>query len=162
MLSSARVSFLFLTLAALSFAADPDRDFSGKWLLDGDHSEMHGLLGEIYPVLTIDQQTTMRCTATTSAGTPAVWTYRLDGEDSKYKLGSDSMNSALKWEGTALLINTLVDGNQSYTVMDRWTLSRDHNQLNIQRQIVRGAQQQEGYLIYRREGAAGAPPSSTG
>jgi hypothetical protein len=42
--------------------------------------------------------------------------------------------------------------------MDRWTLSRDYNQLTIHRQIERAGQQVEGSLIYRREGAAVPTP----
>jgi hypothetical protein len=165
MLQSARFAttvFIILASLALATAADPDRDFSGKWLLNADHSDMHALPGEIYPVLVIEQRSGIHCTATTAAGGSVEWTYRLDGEDSKYKIGADPMNSAVKWEGAALLVNTLVNGSRSYTIMDRWTLSRDGNQLNIQRQILNRPQQAEGYLIYRREGATGAPPSSTG
>jgi type IV secretion system protein VirB10 len=165
MLQSARFAttvFIILVSLTLATAADPDRDFSGKWLLNADHSDMHALPGDIYPVLVIEQRSGIHCTATTAAGGSVAWTYRLDGEDSKYKINADGMNSAVKWEGAALLVNTLVNGARSYTVMDRWTLSRDGNQLNIQRQILNGPQQAEGYLIYRREGAAGAPPSSTG
>jgi hypothetical protein len=165
MLQSARLTGTFLiALVSLTpaFAADSDHDFSGKWVLNADHSDMHALSGDIYPSLTIDQQSTIHCTATKSAGGTVEWTYRLDGEDSKYKMGEESMNSAVKWEGAALLINTLVNGGLSYTIMDRWTLSRDRTQLNIQRQILHGPQQSEGYLIYRREGAIGEPASSTG
>ena len=165
MLQSARfATTLLIALVPLTgaSAADSDRDFSGKWLLNADHSEMRALSGDIYPVLVVEQRSAIHCTATIAAGGSVEWTYRLDGEDSRYKIGADSMNSAIKWEGAALLVNTLVDGAQSYTVMDRWTLSRDRNQLNIQRQIVHGPRQQEGYLIYRREGGVGAPPSSTG
>jgi type IV secretion system protein VirB10 len=153
------IALVSLTLAS---AADSDRDFSGKWLLNADHSETHALSGEIYPVLTIEQRSLIHCTATTAAGGSVEWSYRMDGEDSKYKLGDESLNSAVKWEGAALLINTLVNGPQSYTIMDRWTLSRDRSQLNIQRHIVNGPREQEGYLIYRREGAMGGPASSTG
>ena len=149
---------LLLTFAP---AADSDRDFSGKWLLNADHSEMHSLPGEAYSVLVVEQMAAIHCTATKAGGSSVQWTYRLDGEDSKYKIGAESMNSALKWEGAALLVNTLVSGSQEYTVMDRWTLSRDHTQLNIQRQITQGPRQMEGNLIYRREGAA-APPDATG
>ena len=165
MLQTARfTSTLFIALVSLTAAsaADSDRDFSGKWLLNADHSDLHALRGDIYPVLVVEQRSAIHCTATTAAGGQVEWTYRLDGEDSKYKVGQDSMNSAVKWEGAALLINTLVNGAQSYTVMDRWTLSRDRTQLNIQRQVEGGPQMMEGYLIYRREGAPGAPPSSTG
>jgi hypothetical protein len=165
MLQGSRLTTTFLTaLVSLTIAsaADSDRDFSGKWLLNADHSEMHALTGEIYPVLTIEQKSLIHCTAAGASGGQVEWSYRLDGEDSKYKIGGESRNSATKWEGSALLINTLVNGAQSYTVMDRWTLSRDRTQLNIQRHIMSGPREQEGYLIYRRDGAAGAPPSSTG
>jgi hypothetical protein len=122
----------------IASAADSDRDFSGKWLLNADHSDLHALPGDAYPVLVVEQKSAIHCTATTAAGGSVEWTYRLDGEDSKYRVGAESMNSAVKWEGAALLINTLVNGAQSYTIMDRWTLSRDRTQLNIQRQIERG------------------------
>jgi type IV secretion system protein VirB10 len=117
---------------------------------------MRGLPGDAYPVIVVEQKSAIHCTATTAAGVAVEWTYRLDGEESKYQVGAESMNSAVKWEGSALLVNTLVNTAQTYTVMDRWTLSRDHNQLTIQRQIERGPERLEGYLIYRREGAAGA------
>ena len=165
MLQSTRLATTVLIAIALlnvASAADSDRDFSGKWLLNADHSDMHALPGDVYPVLVVEQKSVIHCTATTAAGATVEWMYRLDGEDSKYHVGPESMNSAVKWEGAALLINTLVDGAQSYTVMDRWTLSRGGTQLNIQRQIVSGPRQTEGYLIYRREGTWGAPPSATG
>jgi type IV secretion system protein VirB10 len=66
----------------------------------------------------------------------------------------------VKWEGAALLVNTLVSGPEGYTIMDRWTLSRDRAQLNIQREIEGGPRHVEGYLIYRREGAPSAPLTS--
>jgi hypothetical protein len=55
-----------------------------------------------------------------------------------------------------------VNGPHSYTVMDRWRLSRDGNQLNIQRQVMNGPREEEGYLIYRRAGSVSGPASSTG
>ena len=35
------------------------------------------------------------------------WFIPLDGNDSKYRVGSDTWKTASKWEGAALLINTL-------------------------------------------------------
>jgi len=153
------VPFVFLTIAS---AADSDRDFSGKWLLNTDHSDLRDLTGDIYPVLVVDQHSTIQITATTSEGKSLEWTYRLDGEDSKYKLGGESRNSVVKWEGAALLVNTLVEGVRSYTIMDRWTLSRDGSQLNIQRKVQHGPNEDEGYLIYRHEGSPAVPASSSG
>lgn len=67
----------------------------------------------------------------------------------------------MKWEGSALLINTLVDGPRNYTIMDRWTLSRDRTQLNIERKVDRGMSEDVGYLIYRLDRPTAAPPTST-
>ena len=74
-------------------------------------------------------------------------------------------NSAVKWEGSALLINTLVSGPHNYTVMDRWKLSPDHATLTITRQVIQGMQQSEGVLVYRGEGwraPADPPPAASG
>jgi type IV secretion system protein VirB10 len=165
MLQIARLSTVSLIWAfslTLVNATDSDRDFSGKWLLSADHSQLGAMPGDAYPVLVIEQKAAIHCLATTAGGGSVEWTYNLNGEDSKYQVGADSMNSAAKWEGAALLINTLVSGPRDYTIMDRWTLSRDRSQLNVQRQVVQGTSQVEGYVVYRREGAMGAPPSSTG
>jgi len=159
MLQSARLAtglLIAVFLVTPVCAADPQTDFSGKWLLTADR-DVHAP-PEAYPALVIEQKAGIRCTAKTADGASVQWTYRLDGEDSKYKVGSESRNSAVKWEGAALLVNTLVSGPSDYTIEDRWTLSRDGNQLNIQRQISGGPSPMEGKLIYRREGAP-APPA---
>ena len=117
-------------------ASDPDRDFSGKWVLNQEHSDLHALFVEAYPILTVEQDDAIHCTATTAAGAPVQWTYRLDGEESKALIAGETTSSAAKWEGAALLVNTLVSGSRDYTIMDRWTLSRDHTQLNIERQLA--------------------------
>jgi type IV secretion system protein VirB10 len=155
-----RFALISATALTLVHAADSDRDFSGKWLFVADHSEMRDLPGDPYPVLVVEQKSSIHCTATDAQGVSVQWTYRLDGENTKYRIGAESMDSEVKWEGAALLINTLVSGPRDYTFMDRWTLSRDGAQLNVQRQIVQGPRQMEGYLIYRREGAPGASPAS--
>jgi len=155
-----------LVLAALATqpslrAADADRDFSGKWVLD--HTS-NSLSPEAFPSLDIEQDSTIRCTAATAAGAPAQWTYKLNREESEYTIGEESLNSVAKWEGAALLINTLVSGPQNYAVMDRWTLSRDRSTLTIRRQVVRGTSQTEADLVYRREGTpplSGPQPVST-
>src|SRR5262249_39314061 len=60
------------------------------------------------------------------------------------------------WEGSALLVNTLVSGPTDYTVMDDWRLSPDRATLSIHREIVRASGQTEFNLVYRREGAPAA------
>jgi hypothetical protein len=55
-----------------------------------------------------------------------------------------------KWEGAALLINTLVNEPENYAEMDRWKLSKDCNTLVIRRQVVRGHHEIEAILVYNR------------
>src|ERR1017187_9129483 len=129
-------------------AADSDRDFSGRWNLDRNASDLRALSLETYEFLDVEQDTQIHCTAIDARGASIQWTYFLNGGESKYRIGAESMNSVAKWEGDALLINTLVSGPQDYAVMDRCTLSRDRRQLTIARQISHGAIQAEGRMVY--------------
>jgi type IV secretion system protein VirB10 len=134
-------------------AADSDRDFSGKWTLDTGSSRVQNLDIPAEPVLSIVQQeTAIHCSTNAS--------YALDGKETKYRVGGSTYSSAVKWEGNALLIDTLVAGPRDYTVMDRWKLSRDHATLTITRQVMHGTLETEGVLVYRGEGwQAPAAPS---
>jgi hypothetical protein len=135
-----------LTLALR--AGDPDRDFSGQWLLDRNASDI-GSLGQVVTSLSVSQGD-----AGILCSTGAVqWSYALDGSETRKRIGEESRSSIAKWEGAALLINTQVSGPQNYTEMDRWELSRSHNILTITRQVVRAGGQVEGTLLFRREGA---------
>ena len=152
-----RWSILATALAAASgltislYAIDRDRDFSGKWVLDNAASEVRAL-GQVESALTVSESdAAMLC----SAG-PVGWSYALDGSETKARVGDESWNSVTKWEGAALLGNTLVSGPRAYTVMDRWTLSADRATLTIARQIVLPNRQAEGQLVFRRE--TEAPP----
>ena len=63
-------------------------------------------------------------------------------------MGDSTTNTVTKWEGAALLVNTLVSGPQSYTVMERWTRSRDGNTLTVRQTIVRLGNESESTLVY--------------
>jgi type IV secretion system protein VirB10 len=138
-------------------AADPNRDFSGRWTLDTGSSRVQSLDIPAEPVLTIVQQeTAIHCSTNAS--------YMLDGKETRYRVAGSTFSSAVKWEGNALLINTLVTGPRDYTVMDRWKLSRDHTTLTITRQVMRSTLETEGVLVYRGEGwqaPAVAPPAES-
>jgi type IV secretion system protein VirB10 len=132
-------------------AAAPDRDFSGKWVLDPARSDPGTLAGAPEPSLTISQDD-RRIVCSSASGEAR---FDLHGGDSKYRLGEESRNSAVKWEGSALLINTLVaSGSQQYAISDRWRLSDNGAMLHIGRQVNRGPAQTEGYMVYRREGVS--------
>jgi hypothetical protein len=134
--------------------ADPDRDFSGKWTLDANASRLQDLDQRPERLLTVVQQdTAIHCSDNAN--------FALDGSETKYRIGEATHSSAVKWEGAALLINTLVSGPRNYTIMDRWRLSRDHATLTITRQIISGTMQSEGTVVYRGEGWAAPVPAST-
>src|SRR5260370_768512 len=106
---------MFALLSSTSWlrAANPDRDFSGKWVLDQVASRIRAF-SEVENALTISQDLgAIRC----STG-GAQMSYALDGSETRRRAADESFNSAVKWEGSALLINTLVSGRQNYTVMD--------------------------------------------
>jgi hypothetical protein len=147
-------SLILWSVVTPLFAIDSDRDFSGNWILDFGRSTVRPLGVEPETFLTVTQSETAIHCATAIEGAEASWSYRLDGNDSRYKYAAETRNSAIKWEGSALLINTLVSGaGRSYTVMDRWRLSPSHTMLTITRQIVRSGGEVEGVLVYRRAGA---------
>src|ERR1035438_2517587 len=132
-------------------AGDPDRDFSGKWVLDPASSDLRSL-GQVESSLTVSQSALAILCSTGPLG----WSYALDGSETRKRIGDESWNSVTKWEGAALLVNTLVSGPRDYAVMDRWELSRDHSTLTITRQVVRAGGETEGRLVFRREGEPGA------
>jgi type IV secretion system protein VirB10 len=127
-----------LVLSSSLFAAN--QDFSGTWILGNQR------------LVIAQQDSFLRC----SSG-DTHWTYNLNGEESRYRIGAEARNSVAKWQGAALLINTLVSGPNNYTEMDRWQLSRDGNVLTIRRQTVSARGTDESSLVYYREGYA--PPS---
>lgn len=142
-----------LLCATAAFAVDADRDFSGRWILDPPA----GSANAIRP-LPVAQMTVAQTDAAVECGAgEAHWSYALDGGDRVAHVGDESWSSVAKWEGAALLINTLVSGPESYTVMDRWELSRNRALLIVTRQVIRGTAQSEGQFYYRRESGAAAP-----
>ena len=152
-------AFCVLT-AAPSYAADLERDFSGAWILVPERSNAGALGTEIESQLTVSQDDgSLRCSAVLPGGS-AVWSYNLGGAETRYRVGPDSRNSVAKWEGAALLINTLVSGPQNYTLMDRWQLSRDRSELTITRQMVRAHGEADGTLVYARPDAPPARPEA--
>ena len=149
-----RIAAAFVALlCGTAFAAtDPDRDFSGKWVLDGDGSSNVRTVSFVEDRdLTVTQdENAIDIRGVGTGGVPLRWSYALNRSETRYQIGAETRSSETKWEGDALLVDTLVTSPQSYTVMDRWKLSRDHRVLTVTRQTIRGREQTEGTLIYRR------------
>jgi type IV secretion system protein VirB10 len=141
-------ALLFVASTSFLSAVEPERDFSGRWILETS-------AGSSERFLTVVQNTsTVRCYVSSPEGAQFESSYPLNGDESKYTFGQETRNSATKWEGAALLVNTIVTGPSDYTIMDRWSLSPDRNTLTITRQTVTRSGQNERALTYRREGTA--------
>jgi hypothetical protein len=146
---SAKALLVALGVLIPLHAADPDRDFAGRWVLDAAASDTRAL-GQVETSLAISQSDAGILCSTGGVQ----WMYALDGSETRKRIAEETRDSVAKWEGSALLINTLVSGPGNYTVMDRWVLSRDHSTLTITRQVIRARMEVEGTLVFRREGAA--------
>jgi type IV secretion system protein VirB10 len=149
--------------AILAAGESSDRDFSGEWILDQQHSKTSTLPTIPNATLLVRQQGS----AVTCTEGGVTWSLRLDGQESKYRTKDASMSSEAKWEGSALLINTLVSGPQNYVMEDRWELSGDRAVLTVTRLIRRGASETEATLVYHnrnrlQEVAVNPPPSTAG
>jgi hypothetical protein len=148
-----RSFFVFLTTSWLSLqvmTAQSDRGFSGTWKLNPTRSEIRMPVPPD-PFLKVEQTATALTWSGSlqEGGEPtATWIYSLEGKAEKRQVGDSTTNTVTKWEGAALLVNTLVSGPQSYTVMERWTRSRDGNTLTVRQTIVRLENERESTLVY--------------
>jgi type IV secretion system protein VirB10 len=89
----------------------------------------------------------------------ARWSFSTDGKEVRARIGRRSLNTVAKWEGSALLVNTIVnDPARNYTQMDRWTISRDHRVLTVSREIA--GRDVEATLVYERADAQTAVASA--
>jgi type IV secretion system protein VirB10 len=136
----------------VALAAEPERDFSGKWAYSAAGSRPGNLPFQPEPNLEIEQNA--------AAIRTAHGRFALSGSETKYQVGGETHSSAVKWEGAALLINTLVSGPRNYVIMDRWRLSADRDSLIVTRHVMEGQRESEGMLVYRRQGrpAPGSEP----
>src|SRR5882724_9877992 len=146
------VALVTLLLALQAAIAQSNQDFSGAWNLNPARSEIQSSVpGD--PAFKVEQNA---ASLTWSAGATTPFIYPLDGRVEKRRAGDSDFSTTTKWEGAALLVNTIVSGPQNYTVMERWTRSRDANTLTIRRTMVRLRNEIESTLVYNRAGSAGA------
>lgn len=146
---------LYLAACAAARGAGTLEDFAGTWRYQPSKSETAWLPSPPVQELVIAVAAgKVTCAACGSGG----WIFTGDGKPLKSGDATVRNSIGTKWEGSALLINALVSGPSSYTVMDRWKLGRDNATLTIQRVVQRGASESESRLVYTREGVAVQPP----
>ncbi len=150
-------------LAAATGIAQPDRDFSGTWKLNSSKSNLSDTSVTVNPSFRAEQSPASLTLFVSSQedGPSTISAYPLDGRSEKSKAGDAVLSTVTKWEGSALLVNTIVSGRSNYTVMERWRRSADGNTLTIRRTIVRNSGESESTLIYENPLAiAKAQPTS--
>lgn len=143
--------------AALSLAgAQDDGDFSGRWILSPAASDVSALSGNVEQLLRIEQSAgTIHCFGGANDIQREVCFHHADGRPARREMNGMTFNSLTKWEGAALLININVSSSaDTYSVAERWSLSRDGNRLTLTRRITRRSGDAEGKLVYQREGTS--------
>jgi len=122
-------------------------NFAGTWKLNASRSQQHDLPVGLPETMRVEQGA---AALTISSATPPVsaWKYPLDGGTQTRRQGDLSLSTKTKWEGAALLVNTLVTGAQNFTLMERWRLSRDGRILTIVCTTVRRSGETESTLVY--------------
>jgi hypothetical protein len=138
-----------LLLFCLTLAAADDRNFTGSWILDPARSEIRSLPYVPEASLSV-QQNASKLHITAGA---AKRTYLLTGETSKQTIGTTGLSTQTKWEGSALLLNSLATTGRQFSLNERWRMSRDGTTLTIRRVYQQGVGEAESTLVYLREGA---------
>jgi hypothetical protein len=137
-------------------AADPD--FSGTWNLDESRSELRRSPDRPWKLMSVEHKNTdIRCAPVEPGPEPKkrsrmMMQFATNGKETAHPIGDATGKSIAKWEGSALMINTIVSNPQgNYTRMDRWKLSRDGNVLTVRRQIVTIHGEVESTLVYDKQ-----------
>jgi hypothetical protein len=147
-----RICALILLSPCLFAGSVDDRDFHGNWKLNPERSDVHTLL-PLRPAetLAIEQNgSELHCRISETQEE----VYSLSHKPTTNKIGNGTGKSILKWEGAALLFDTLVDGDTEqdrFTLMERWKLVKEGQRLLIHREIVRRTGQSEADLVYDRK-----------
>lgn len=160
----------FLCFTAATALAQSSTDFSGDWKLNPGRSELGRLPTPPEISLKVDQSTSTITVSANSgdSATPKTLLYPLDGRTEKRKSGDISYSTQTKWEGAAMLSNTIVaGGGKNHTIMERWKLSSNGATLTIRRTLVDSRGETEALLVYENPSAhpavtrQQAPPTTT-
>ena len=146
---------LAILLTAPSLLASDQRDFSGAWRLNAPRSDIRSTYALPDGFLRIEQTPAALKIAAgpNESAALAQVVYPLGGKSQKSTIGEFTLNIVTKWEGDALLVNTIVNGRAGYSVAERWERSRDGSRLTITRTIQKAEGESESMLIYENAAA---------
>ena len=114
--------------------------FTGTWKMNPAKCEFGPLPGPQSRIDKIDHREPHLDVISTTVGSQGERTVRLnyttDGKENTNTTAGAEMKSRLKWQGSALLIDSVVNmGGNAITIQDRWTLSDDGKTLTINRHM---------------------------
>src|ERR1700687_5079326 len=102
-------------LIVLVASAQSDQSFSGVWKLNPARSQIGSLPVPPDTFLKVEQSATALTLFASfqESGASTISTYPLDQRTEKRQAGNITTSTVTKWEGAALLVNTLVSGPQN-------------------------------------------------
>lgn len=143
-------------------AAAADPDFTGEWKLDKERSTIRTLPTTPCEMMKIEHKEGKLISTGIfpPCSKPHPPLFAAERKETRASSGDTETSTVLKWEGDALLFNTIVNGRHGtiHTQMDRWRVSRDGRTLRIRREIVSRSGEIESELVYERQSPAGSPP----
>jgi hypothetical protein len=157
-------SFLFVFLAALSFAQDKP-NFSGTWKLNTAKSDFGVLPGPDSLTSVIEHADPTLKMTVNSAGQQGnqdyTVNYTTDGKEAVNHVGPREVKSTAVWDGSNMVVNSKLNFNdQDVTIKSVWTLSADGKTLtqNVHLASQMGETDQK-LVLEKQEGSAPAAPT---
>ncbi len=156
---------VLLALVAGVAAAAADPDFTGHWTLNEERSTIRNLPTGPCKAMRIEHKEGKLISTGIfpPCSTPHPPLFTAERKETRSSSGDTETSTVLKWEGDALLFNTIVNGRHGtmHTQMDRWRISRDGKTLQIRREVVSRSGEIESELVYERQSPPGNPPERT-
>jgi type IV secretion system protein VirB10 len=140
---------------AAQVPSNDQRSFSGSWRLNSARSDIRGPYALPDGFLRVEQTPAgLKVWAGVKESGPLTEVlYPLNGKSQKTVVGELTLNIVTKWEGDALLVNSIISGHANYSAMERWERARDGSRLTITRTIQRKDGESESMLVYEKSGA---------
>lgn len=146
---------LLVFWAGAGWSAGPP-DFSGRWVLSLERSELAGERPPQSKVQTVEHkgaELVVTIDEITDRGTVhGVARYTTGGEDCVNDVLGNPMTSSIGWDGAVMVIRTWGRfGNADIVLVDRWSLSPDGKTLTIARQFRGHGRVVDQMLVFDRK-----------
>lgn len=146
--------FVVIAFCSLLLSAPPD--FSGKWVLNKDQSEMRTRDGEKPDItMTVEQAADALKVKQESSSEfmNREYSYKLNGETQEVAGRGGRMSKVTpKWEGDVLVVTTVREGQQgTMTSTDRWQLSADGKTLTIAGKSQSSRGEFESKMVFQKQ-----------